>query len=115
MAVVKKRYNFTYDLNSNILSNNNYTFIYNEANRLTQSTSIDGTTTYSYNGYEQRVRTETINGNDVKTTWFIYEGGKLVYEEFQENSKNPISTKYLYLNGNLVGVVKNDEIYQKYL
>ena len=79
-------------------------YSYNPFNRLVQATVNGKTTNYIVNANEQRVSKQT----DLARTDFSYgEEGQLAYEQSQGKE----ATNYLWLDGQLVGMVRKGQVY----
>ncbi len=100
---------FGYDANGNIISDEaasvSKQFLYNAENRMVMTTVNGKTTTYAYNAHGKRVSKVLVNGTQYN---YLYDAaGQLIAE-----SKNGEVTKeYFYLNGQLVGLYQNKNLY----
>lgn len=78
---------------------------YDALNRMVSATGGS----YSYNGSNQRV----IKSNSSGASYYLYDDkGQLIYERF-DGSTNPVDVLsiYVYLNGEIVGLVRDGQIY----
>ncbi len=95
--------NVQYDDNGNIKQKGSATYTYNDANRLIGYSKGSTSATYTYNSVGQRVSKKV--GSTI--TYFGYDlDGKLIYERTGSNH-----IAYIYLNNQLVGVSKNNDLY----
>ncbi|MGG3739581.1 RHS repeat-associated core domain-containing protein, partial [Aeribacillus pallidus] len=77
---------YTYDVNGNLIDNGEYTFIYNDDNRLVEVKDTSNTTiaTYTYDHQGRRISKTTSSG----TTYYHYDGDsiRLLYETDENNN-----------------------------
>jgi RHS repeat-associated protein len=77
---------YTYDVNGNLIDNGEYTFLYNDDNRLVEVKDATNTTiaTYTYDHQGRRISKTTSSG----TTYYHYDGDsiRLLYETDENNN-----------------------------
>ena len=95
----------THNANGQITNKDNAVYTYNESNRLESYTKNGQTTNYLYNPLGQRIRKSSQYG----TMHYLYnEAGQLIAEH---NSAGTVQKEYIYLNGQVVGLIKNNTRY----
>ena len=93
--------NYSYDLAGNMLSDGDYTYIYDIQNRLTSKTGTDGTTSYSYDPEGNLIKTAAPDG----TTDYSYNAKNRMILGEKDNGE---SSAYIY---NAMGVrIQNIQI-----
>ncbi len=97
---------YEYDKTGNIIKDDKHTYSYDSRNRLT---AVDSNVTYQYNYNNKRV-SKTVNG---KTTYFIYDGHKLI-GEYRLNLSNNSREEYIYLNSTPIAVITPTGTYRLY-
>jgi len=84
----------------------NQTYAYDPFNRLVSLTTASGTTIYAVNALNQRVRKSGPNG----TYQYLYgPDGSLLGET--GNGSSTLSTQYVWLGGQLLGLIRNNTLY----
>lgn len=100
---------FDYDDNGNIITDEaaslSKQFTYNAENRMSVATVNGKTTTYTYNAHGKRVSKTLVDGTQYH---YIYGAAGLLLAE-SKNGK--ITKEYIYLNGQLVGLVQGKNLY----
>jgi RHS repeat-associated protein len=95
----------SHNANGHITIKDGVTFNYNSRNRLSSLTKNGQTTSFLYNAMGQRTKKSGPNG----TTHFLYnEQGLLIAEH---NSSGTVQKEYVYLNGKVIGLIKNNTRY----
>ncbi|WP_161628921.1 RHS repeat-associated core domain-containing protein [Solimonas flava] len=101
---------FTHDLLGNITSktgyNGNFSYTYDSLGRLKTSSTGSNTTTYTYNAFNQRTRKQGPYGN---YSYVYAPDGSLLGET--SNNGTTLTTQYIWLNGEPIGVIKNGTLY----
>jgi RHS repeat-associated protein len=97
---------YEYDQTGNIVKDDKHYYSYDSRNRLV---AIDGNVTYQYN-YDNRRVSKTVND---KTTYFIYDGHKLV-GEYSLNINDDSRKEYVYLNSTPIATSTAKESYRVY-
>lgn len=97
---------YSYNTNGQTVSNSLDSFVYNGENRLSSYTDNKGiTTSYQHNALGQRTKKSGYYG----TTHYLYnENGSLIAEH---NSTGTVQKEYVYLNGQVIGLIKNNVLY----
>lgn len=102
---------FGYDVNGNRIAdtgaNGTLGFAYDPFNRMQSATNNGVTTNYLVNAFGQRVRKD--QGSAATTTGYVYGGGNTMLGEYSWSGSG--WTSYLWLGGQLVGVVRNNTLY----
>jgi len=93
----------SYDASGNTTRIGSQYFDYSKANRLWRFRQGSTTVTYQYNGFGERA----LKSAGSSKRWFIYDGPNLLHE--QTNGQD--SGDYIYLNGVVVGLVRNGQLY----
>lgn len=93
---------FQYDAVGNTLDNGLATFAYNDRNRMSETNSSSGITTYDHNALGQRVR----KANGATETHFLFDlSGRLIAEA---DGSGVISVEYAYLDGEPLVMWRDD-------
>lgn len=95
------------DANGNLLNDGSHTYTYNAQNRLA---SVDGTTAYSYNADDQRVKKTTPTG----TTLYAWNNDRIIGEYATTNGAAQQATETVYFGNTPVAVIQNGNIYRIY-
>ncbi|QQZ29728.1 RHS repeat protein [Thiothrix subterranea] len=97
------------DADGNLLNDGSHTYTYNAQNRLA---SVDGTTAYSYNADDQRVKKTTPTG----TTLYAWDNDRIIgeYSQTNQNGAAQQATETVYFGGTPVAVIQNGNIYSIY-
>jgi RHS repeat-associated protein len=102
---------FTYDKNGNLTSDGEKTYVYNQENQLIEVKNTIGTSIAKYTYDHEGKRTSTILSTG--TTYFHYNGDKVVYET---DGNNAITIEYTWdVQGNPVTMTKAGETYYYHL
>ena len=97
------------DLNGNVTGFNGLSLSYDPKNRLSSLTDSNSlTTTYSVNYAGQR--TEKTNTNN--TSYFVYDAAGALIGDY--DSSGNVQNEYIYLNGNPVALMQNNNLYYVY-
>lgn len=97
--------NISYNQNGHQSQKGAELFTYNTENRLSRYSFQRATTTYQYNAFGQRVKKISPSG----TFYYLYsEAGLLIAEH---DSSGNVLKEYIYLNGQVVGVYYQGQIY----
>jgi RHS repeat-associated protein len=100
---------FDYDDNGNIITDEaaslSKQFTYNAENRMSVATVNGKTTAYTYNAHGKRVSKTLVDGTQYH---YIYGAAGLLLAE-SKNGK--ITKEYIYLNGQLVGLMQGKNLY----
>jgi RHS repeat-associated protein len=98
---------FTYDKNGNLTSDGEKNYEYNEENQLIEVKNKTGTSIARYTYDHEGKRTSIITSSG--STYFHYNGDKIVYET---NANNAITAEYTWdAQGNPVTMTKSGETY----
>ena len=96
---------FIYDANGNTIQKGDFTFTYNDANRMASSTIGGITTTYQYNAKGER-SVKTRNGVEIH---FVYgPNGQLIAEA---DGQGNVTKEYVYFDGQPLAQIVGDDIY----
>lgn len=95
------------------ITQNNNTFTYNTSNRLAKVSNNSEDTDYFYNSFGERYlkHKKSLTNNNEDKNWFIYDGSSLIYEKNESNNIASEEINYIYLNGNPIAIIKNNNIY----
>lgn len=103
---------FGYDAMGNIISKTGYggsiNYQYDALNRLKGTTGNSSPLTIAVNALNQRV----FKSSNIGASSFVADAtGKLVYESTQPSSGTLAKTIYVYLQGQVVGLIRNSQLY----
>ncbi len=86
-------------------------FVYDAFNRLTNTSgSIGGSTSYINNAFNQRVYKSSNRQGVSPTFYYLYDTSGRLVAETAANATS-IGSIYVYLNGQTVGLIRNNQIY----
>jgi RHS repeat-associated protein len=86
---------YTYDANGNLASAGSRTYAYDLASRLVSTTANSITTTYSYDGDDQRLTSTTAGGADLRYTWDSLATGGIPELALERDSSGNLVRRYL--------------------
>ena len=99
----------TLDASGNLLNDGLHTYTYNAQNRLAR---VDGTTVYSYNADDQRVKKTTPEG----TTLYAWDNDRIIgeYSEANQNGTAAQATETVYFGSTPVALIQSGNVYRLY-
>ena len=103
-TTIEDEQTLTYNQIGAVTNDDNHTYVYDAKNRLIR---IDDNITYRYD-YDNKRVSKTV---DNQTTYFIYDGYKLI-GKYDQNGD--VITEYIYYQDIPIALIKNDEVYKIY-
>lgn len=100
--------NLGYDNSGNQISSNGKIYTYNNAGSFIGYNDGFNNFTYTVNSLGERLA-KIDNINQINSTSFVYDGG-MILGEYKNNS----SQEYVYLNGDVIAMIKNGIVYNVY-